>query len=291
MLEKELVGLEKELEENMFWRLCKVTSMLHSVTSQLPLKCKVLEYLNQLTKQHSAPLPVCPSIQPADMPLNCDDEISSSTTMASMTAGTFKEIMKFCPNDATSPCHLISVFNTGGCPAFYDIAPSLLHFIPVNIIAYNLEEGLDSIIADSQLTCQKVIESTIHSLNSLKPPTNVKVAKQSNFAVIGTHYTNTPETKKEIDDKNYRIKSKLVDFGEYILRYGSSLIFSIDAKDADNEHTVKICKALTRKIAKCYIEDEIPINWLLFKMELGRLQKDHLIVKKSDCLRLVGILV
>lgn len=88
------------------------------------------------------------------------------------------------------------------------------------------------------------------------------------------------------DDRNYRIKSKLVDFGEYILRYGSSLIFPIDAKDADNEHTVKICKALTRKIAKCYIEDEIPINWLLFKMELGRLQKDHLVVKKCVCLEI-----
>ena len=288
MLEKELVDLENELEENMFWRLCEVTSMLHSMSSQLSLKCKVLEYLDQLTKRHSALLPIFPSIQPtADMPLNHVDEISSPTsTMTLMTAGTIKEVMKFCPNDADSPCHLISVFNTGGCPAFYDIAPSLLHFTPVNIIVYNLEEGLDTIIADSQLTCQKVIESTVRSLNSLKPPANVKVSKQSNFAVIGTHYTNTPETKKEIDDKNYRIKSKLVDFGEYILRYGSSLIFPIDAKAADNEHTVKISKALTRKIAKCYIEDEIPIHWLLFKMELGRLQKDHLIVEKSDCLEI-----
>ena len=203
------------------------------------------------------------------------------------TAGFFTDVMKLSTDEPvvpSVPIHLISVFNTGGSLAILDILPSLFCFIPVNIIVHNLKDDLHSLIAGSNLTHQKTIESTVRSLNSLMHPKNVKVMMESNFAVVGTRYTNTPEFKEKVSEKNYQIKSQLMDFGEYILRYGSSLIFPIDA-EANDEYTQKISKALSRKISKYFIEDDIPIQQLLFIMELIRL-KNHQLIHISQCIEI-----
>ena len=273
-----------------FWRLHDIKTELREINSQFRLKNKILKDISKLLKQHSdhfiSPTPISITSRFTGQSSNSDVPVSFTCSIP-FTAGFFNDVMKLstdAPVTPSFPIHLISIINTGGSPAISDIVPSLFCFVPVNIIVHNLKDDLESLIASSNLTHQETIESTVRSLNSLMPPANAEVMMESNFAVVGTHYTNTPEFKEEVNEKNYRIKSKLIDFGEYILRYGSSLIFPVNA-EANDEYTQKISKALSRKISKYYIEDDIPVQQLLFIMELIRL-KNHQLMHISQCIEI-----
>ncbi|XP_019861415.1 PREDICTED: uncharacterized protein LOC109589864 [Amphimedon queenslandica] len=244
---------------------------------------KGISFLKQLGDHLISLTPTIP-ITITEQPSN---SVVSFTCSKPSTPGFFTDVMKLSTDEPvvpSFPIHLISVINTGGSLAVLDIIPSLFCFIPVNIIVHNLTDDLNSLVAGSNLTHQETIESTVRSLNSLMPPENAEITMESNFAVVGTRYTDTPEFKEEVNEKNYRIKSKLIDYGEYILRYGSSLIFPIDA-EANDEYTQKIFKALLRKISKYFIEDDIPIQQLLFIMELIRL-KNHQLIHISQCIEI-----
>ena len=273
-----------------FWRLDDIKTELGEISSQFRLKNKILKDISKLLKQHSdhfiSPTPIPITSRFTGQSSNSDVPVSFTCSIP-FTTGFFNDVMKLstdAPVTPSFPIHLISIINTGGSPAVLDLVPSLFCFVPVNIIVHNLKDDLESLTAGSNLTHQETIESTVCSLNSLMPPANAEVTMESNFAVVGTHYTNTPEFKEEVNEKNYRIKSKLIDFGEYILRYGSSLIFPIDA-EVNDEYTQKISKALSRKISKYFIEDDIPVQQLLFIMELIRL-KNHQLMHISQCIEI-----
>ena len=185
--------------------------------------------------------------------------------------------------------HWIYCLDSGGQPAFMDIAPAILQYNQVNILTLNLDKKLEGKCVfyynvkgklfpepvEHQLTHLQHLEASFRSLASIDPP------DMSHIMVLGMH-------SNEISEEDAILWSTLKQFEKVRLNYRESrhmVIFPL-ASDSSN---FKMTSLIRRKISKFYKEADIPFRWVLFQRNLDQLQKTSLIkiARKSDeCVRI-----
>lgn len=212
-------------------------------------------------------------------------------------ASDFVDLLKDSPLPLSHPLsetHFIHVITTRGNPLFRDLLPAFFHYNTANVMTHPLNEELNSYLGNES-THQEILESTIHSLAFIQRPSRSNTLSQErpNFIVLGTYYdmlqsidSDTAVIKEYIAERNHQIKSKLMDFSEYILRYGSSLVFPIDVTSPSNDHTLSVMEGIRRKVSKCHIETEVPLVWLVFLLSLVRQKRTKTVVAKSELIKI-----
>ena len=214
----------------------------------------------------------------------------------------------------TKDLHFIYAVDTGGQAAFLDIAPALLRYNSVNIVTYKLDEDLDAETAfyysvknkqfgepiKRRLSNEQVLECSIRSLASLKPPEpfegievlhpkeieDVDGVNKPCFVVIGTFKDKVNSQLLAL--KNEKLNKKLSGFSSnaHIIKYEGNLIFPINALDRSHQEQ-KVADAIRREICKSYIEARIPRKWFQFHLELNKEGNgENGLVQKSKCVEI-----
>lgn len=210
--------------------------------------------------------------------------------------------------------HFIYAVDTGGQAAFLDIAPALLRYNSVNIVTHKLDQALEDETAfyysvnDKQygepikrrLTNEQVLECSIRSLASIKPPEpfeGIEVLHPKEiedtdgenkpcFIVIGTFKDKVADAVSLLKSKNEKLKKVLLGFknNAHILQYkDDALIFPVNALGRSPQEQ-KIAADIRREISKSYMEARIPRKWFLFQLRLNKESKlKGGILKRSVC--------
>ena len=185
--------------------------------------------------------------------------------------------------------HWIYVVDSGGQPAFMDIASTILRYNQVNILTLNLDKKLEDKFVfyynvkgklfpepdERQLTHLQHLEASFRSLASIDPP------DMSHIMVLGMH-------SNEISEEDAILWSTLKHFEKVRLNYRESrrmMVFPL----ASGSSNFKMASLIRRKISKFYKEEDIPFRWVLFQQNLDQLQKTSFIkiARKSDeCVRI-----
>ena len=204
--------------------------------------------------------------------------------------------------------HMIYAIDTGGQAAFLDIAPAILRYHSVNIVALNLTETLNALANFYYSICGKrvgsgenrrvstlhLVKSFVHSKCELKLPPLERIEQiaigDPAFAVIGTHYDKylkllkykKLETLKEKNQCLYRELEKYLDVVHSYKAEEDQLIFPVDTTSR-GEDAKKIAKQIRMITTKSYIKGEIPVRWFLFQLEMKSKTSDRNIVSLYEC--------
>ena len=184
--------------------------------------------------------------------------------------------------------HWINLIDSGGQPAFIDIAPAILQYNQVNILTLNLDKKLEDKSVfyynvkgklfpepdERQLTHLQHLEASFRSLASIDLP------DMPHIMVLGIH-------SNEISEEDAILWSTLKQFEKFRLNYRESrrmVIFPLVSSSSN----FKMTSLIRRKISKFYKEKEIPFRWVLFQQSLDQLQENSLIkiARKSECIRI-----
>ena len=205
--------------------------------------------------------------------------------------------------------HMIYAIDTGGQAAFLDIAPAILRYHSVNIVALNLTETLNALANFYYSICGKrvgsgekrrvstlhLVKSFVHSKCELKLPPLERIEQiaigDPAFAVIGTHYDKYLELLKykkileTLEKKNqclYRELEKYLDVVHSYKAEEDQLIFPVDTTSR-GEDAKEIAKQIRMITTKSYIKGEIPVRWFLFQLEMKSKTSDRNIVSLDEC--------
>ena len=204
--------------------------------------------------------------------------------------------------------HMIYAIDTGGQAAFLDIAPAILRYHSVNIVALNLTETLNALANFYYSICGKrvgsgekrrvstlhLVKSFVHSKCELNLPPLERIEQiaigDPAFAVIGTHYDKylkllkckKLETLKEKNQCLYRELEKYLDVVHSYKAEENQLIFPVDTTSR-GEDAKEIAKQIRMITTKSYIKGEIPVRWFLFQLEMKSKTSDRNIVSLDEC--------
>ena len=205
--------------------------------------------------------------------------------------------------------HMIYAIDTGGQAAFLDIAPAILRYHSVNIVALNLTETLNALANFYYSICGKrvgsgekrrvstlhLVKSFVHSKCELNLPPLEGIEQiaigDPAFAVIGTHYDKYLELLKykkileTLEKKNqclYRELEKYLDVVHSYKAEEDQLIFPVDTTSR-GEDAKEIAKQIRMITTKSYIKGEIPVRWFLFQLEMKSKTSDRNIVSLDEC--------
>lgn len=206
---------------------------------------------------------------------------------------------------------LIHIINSGGQPAFLDIAPALLRYTPVNILTCVLNDGLenkpkfDYIIGDEcieepeehRLTNLQLLESSFRSLASVSPhhPRGIHAKfsdKKPHFLIVGNQFDGMKKSNETLEDKDVVLWSTLGHYCdmELVINFDETrekIIFPLNAVEY-TEQEIKMIQKIYNAIAKYNIEAEIPTHWFYFKTFLDEHEgsKKESIISKAECVKL-----
>ena len=234
------------------------------------------------------------------------DDFEPSTSKPTIT----QEIIELLPHVPKSEklyqSHWIYGIDTGGQPAFIDIAPTLLRYNSVNILTHRLDEKLDDKAKfffsikgtqigepeEKQITNLQLLESSFRSMLLLDfqklPNIHIEHVQEPYYIVLGTFLDKMLESDESLQIKNYILSSVLEKYREVIIMYrkaGNEVIFPVNTT-ARNKDEINLAARIRKKICQYFIEADIPIRWFLFKLELDKLHKssESSIVSLSKCL-------
>ena len=205
--------------------------------------------------------------------------------------------------------HMIYAIDTGGQAAFLDIAPAILRYHSVNIVALNLTETLDDLANFYYSICGErvgpgekrrvstlhLVKSFVHSKSELKLPPlediHFKAKGKPAFAAIGTHYDKYLELLKSnkiletLEKKNQCLYHELKKYLDVVHSYRPEeykLIFPVDTTSR-GEESKKIANEIRMITTKSYIKGEIPVRWFLFQLEMKSKTSGRDMISLDEC--------
>ena len=198
--------------------------------------------------------------------------------------------------------HFVSIIDTGGHEAFFDIAPALHCYGLANIVTHKLDEILsskafsfycvkDEIMGEieaRQLTNQQYVVSSVRSSTSINPPQisglETQLQKFQSQIIVGTFSAEINQIET-LMTKNNILRANTINC-EHVVSYdGKNLIFPINATARDDHHS-QIATKIRKHVCESYIEADIPLKWFVFLLHLQELCIGLCILKKADCIEI-----
>ena len=210
---------------------------------------------------------------------------------------------------------LMACYDSGGQPEFFDVMPALTTTPTGSIMVFNLSKNLNSKI-DSEFyeegqssqsqyqahyTTAELMKTAIANIQSYS---NIKLSSDTGIAssdetnagrllVVGTHFDLCGQTTQEKQQKVDEIEKVMCNdilAGEAMQMVhcdcNHRIIHSISNIDSDGRdvaaQTIRTAIEDMSKHAKCF--SEVPINWLLFQLEIQLADKDY--IGRSECMEI-----
>ena len=197
--------------------------------------------------------------------------------------------------------HFVLIVDTGAQSAFFDIAPSLLQYSPVNIVVHKLDEELSANINfchcvggeqirernERHVTHQQLITSTVQSSAHVTPPEirGIKTSFRSRpTLVLGTFYDKIHHSHESLQAKHDILKAHKI--CEQLLSCKNNLIFPVNTLARGNNEK-KIAAKIRKFVSQSYLEADVPIKWLFFQLHLQELSEHgRCMVRKQECIKI-----
>uniref|UniRef100_A0A1X7UKU2 Death domain-containing protein n=1 Tax=Amphimedon queenslandica TaxID=400682 RepID=A0A1X7UKU2_AMPQE len=202
--------------------------------------------------------------------------------------------------------HFVSIIDTGGHEAFFDIIPALHCYGSANIVIHKLDEKLSSKvfsfycledeiigeIEERQLTNQQYLVSSIRSSTSINPPQisgfKTQLHKFQSQIIVGTFSAEINQIESLIA-KNSILRANTINCEHHISLNGKNLLFPINATARDDYHS-QIATEIRKHVCDSYIEADVPLKWFLFLLHLQELCIGLCIARKADCIEIGSLL-
>lgn len=197
--------------------------------------------------------------------------------------------------------HFVLIIDIGAQSAFFDIAPSLLQYSPVNIVVHKLDEELSANINfchcvggeqirecnERHVTHQQLITSTVQSSAHVTPPEvrGIETSFRSRpTLVLGTFYDKIHHSHESLQAKHDILKAHKI--CEQLLSCNNNLIFPVNTLARGNNEK-KIAAKIRKFVSQSYLEADVPIKWLFFQLHLQELSEHGCcMVRKQECIKI-----
>ena len=195
--------------------------------------------------------------------------------------------------------HFVLIVDTGAQSAFFNIAPSLLRYSPVNIVVHKLDEELSANINfhhcvggeqirecnEMHVTHQQLITSTVQSSAYVTQPEirGIETSFRSQPPlVLGTFCDKIHHSCEPLQTKQDILKASTI--CEQLLSCDNSLIFPVNTLARGNNEK-KIAAKIQKIVSQSYLEAYVPIKWLFFQLHLQELSEHgRCMVRKRECI-------
>jgi len=206
---------------------------------------------------------------------------------------------------------LIACYDSGGQPEFFDVMPALTTLPTGYVMVFDMSKSLLTKIVEFYRAGKKCpVNNTAHYTNAELMKTALaniwsssfslfsekmspRLARYGRLLVVGTHLDKCGSTNEEQDDKVVEHESILaneifnIPKAETlkIIKYqNKNLVHPISnvIKSSREEIAQEIRTAIENMSEYEKISEDIPINWLLFQLEIRRNEKHY--ITKSRCI-------
>ena len=237
-----------------------------------------------------------------EVPITTEEE----TDRPKLSSPTSQEVLNLLPQLPKSSklyeSHWIYAIDTGGQAAFLDIAPVLLHGHSVNIFTHKLTDRLEDkakfyfsskgeIIGEPkerQITNLELLKASIHSLSSQNSDI------QHAHIILGTFKDQMAGSGdiESLKDKNKCLWSALEHFKKDLSVHSQEMkevIYPVNAISR-SDHEMKMANKIRNIICQYYIENEVPIRWFLFQLDLQKkveeTSRSMMTISKLECIKI-----
>ena len=205
---------------------------------------------------------------------------------------------------------LMACYDSGGQPEFFDVMPALMTIPTGNVMVFNLsndiyteiesdfyEEGKSS---ESQYqahyTTAQLMKTAIANIQSYSKNTGSDISIESDtgrLLVVGTHLDKCGQT---VDEKQHMLNEIEMNMCNDILAGKVMQMVHLDSdrsiihpisntvSDGRDEAAQKIRTAIEDMSKYGASQNEVPINWLLFQLEVQLTGKDY--IARTECIKI-----
>ena len=236
--------------------------------------------------------------------------LSGAASLSSQILGSLAEIIVEFFEFLTSPnlfetLHYIFLVDSGGQPAFQDIAPAFIRGNSVNIATLKLTECLNDCPqmaytvqgrqicapADLRLTNLQLIQTLFRSASSFShhlPCTTNQGQSKPRCMIVGTFADRAHECTETIAEKNRQLRETLQHFEDIRIDNNQAtgeIIIPINTLTQEGRE--EIASRLRRRIITpgTTIETEVPVKWFIFQFHLNVLaeMKGRSVFTMNEC--------
>ena len=238
-----------------------------------------------------------------EVPITTEEETDRPELSFSPTS---QEVLNLLPQLPKSSklyeSHWIYAIDTGGQAAFLDIAPVLLQGHSVNIFTHKLTDRLEDKAKfyfsykgkmigepkERQITNLELLKASIHSLSSQNSDI------QHAHIILGTFKDQMTGSGyiESLKDKNKCLWSALEHFKKDLSVHYQEMkevIYPVNAISR-SDHEMKMANKIRNIICQYYIENEVPIRWFLFQLDLQKkveeTSRSMMTISKSECIKI-----
>ena len=237
-----------------------------------------------------------------EVPITTEEETGDSSELPSPTSQELLDLLPQLPKSSKLyDLHWIYAIDTGGQAAFLDIAPALLHGHSVNIFTHKLIDRLEDKAKfyfsykgnigepkERQITNLQLLIASVHSLSSQNRGT------KHTHLIVGTFKDQMAGSGdiESLKDKNKCLWSALEPFKKYLsvhFQEMKEVIYPVNAISR-SDHEMKMANKVRNIICQCYKENEVPIRWFLFQLDLQKkveeTSRSMMTISKLECIKI-----